>query len=293
VVRELDADARVLRVVVTLSAFALAGAIGLATAREVGRLGRREVVDLGTSASGPDRCATCHAAALSAPGDSGPLAHRQHDVPRLGCVTCHGGTGRALVAAAAHARPGSTGVDPLMRGPGLEASCARCHPPGITGAPHLARGATLYVGLGCALCHGGRGDGDAALAGPALRRVGLQEPVEVRRKLDDPGAGSPMPAFRTLLAQSEPDAGDLVLFVRALMLPPLRSTTDALVRAPCTSCHVGARASGRYRHACPFVSAPDLACQRCHAAGVPASPRDCPRIAAERATCAVCHGEGP
>ena len=290
-VPDLDADGRVLRVVVTLSSLALAAAVGLAAAREVGRLGRREVVDLGTPGGGPDRCATCHAAALSQPGESGPLAHRQHDVPRLGCVSCHGGTGRALVASAAHSRPGSSDVDPMLRGPGLEASCARCHPPGIAGAPHLARGATLYVGLGCALCHGGRDAGGAALAGPELRKIGLQAPADVRKKLDDPGAGSPMPAFRALLAESEPDAADLVLFVRALMLPPLRSTTDALVRAPCTSCHAGLRASGGYRHRCPFIGAADFACARCHAAGVPRSTRDCPRVTAERATCAVCHGE--
>ena len=42
---ELDADARAVRMVVATAALALTAALGVATVREVGRFGRREVVD--------------------------------------------------------------------------------------------------------------------------------------------------------------------------------------------------------------------------------------------------------
>jgi hypothetical protein len=286
--RDLGRDARYARRLELAAAVLLVSTLAFAAQRELGRL-PRAVLEL-QLASGPDRCVTCHEAAIARAAGA-PAAHREHELARLGCGVCHGGTPRALAAGDAHARSGEAGRDPALTGPLLEASCARCHPPGIAGAPRLAAGAQLYLGLGCALCHGGLGGG-SSLVGPELRRLGRTDPVELRAKILEPGAGSPMPVFRAALEGHEAELTDLLVYVRALGLGRLVGGPEALVDAPCTSCHQGSRASGSYRHRCPFILRGDLTCARCHPAGVPATSRDCPRLKAERPACGVCHGGG-
>ncbi len=110
-----------------------------------------------------DRCTTCHVAidkpqlALAEepftvhPGDY----LKWHPVEKFGCTVCHGGQGLATEVKAAHGDV-ENWERPLLRGPLVQASCAKCH--GNIEAihryvPQLAQGIQLYQKLGCAGCH--------------------------------------------------------------------------------------------------------------------------------------------
>ena len=302
-----ERDARRLRGAVTAASLLVLAAMAVVGWHELGRHRATTVVETLACDGGPDRCASCHDDVLamsrrrntdpssrSSSSPAVPAEHLAHDLTRIACSCCHGGTPASLVAGPAHEWTGHGVRDPLMRAPAIEESCARCHPVGIRGSEALTRGARLYLGLGCALCHGGRSAGtgtavNATLSAPKLQTLTRQSAQEIEHKLREPGTGSPMPAYAALLNQDAQATSELVSFVQSLALPRATLAREPLVSAPCTTCHagVGGRASGLYQHRCPALA--QLACGACHTGVIPDSGRECPRIALERPSCTVCH----
>ncbi len=269
-----------------------------------------------------DRCATCHLGALEPsssglaqlePSSSGlaqleprssglaqlephPVHAPGHEPERIGCTACHGGTGRALEAAEAHALVGTSIRDPLLTAPYQQASCSACHVPGAKpGGERVARGAELYLRLGCAMCHplaaGGRGGWDY---GPDLRALGRQSSEALRTSLFEPAADYPrstMPAYERTLKDDPEALTDLIAFLHGLTLPQLELNADRRVDAPCVRCHNGPRgvAQGRFEHRCSYlVTRGSLACAGCHDPAVPAG-QWCPLIREHRDACLACH----
>ena len=273
--------------------------------------GRQDAPWLGMIFSEPDcsgdgnRCRTCHF-----PGQEHPAAMRSHLDNQSGCSHCHGGTGRALVIPAAHSLPGTRLVDPLMYQPFVQASCAGCHLPGEKpGSERLARGAMLFLRLGCSLCHplgtGGRGGFDF---GPDLSTMGRRSTEELRTAIIDPRrdfAASTMPSFATSFATHPEQLDDLLVFLLSLSLPPLDPGGDGwcrsragrwqgLVEQHCSACHnlAGRRAGGTFRHRCSYLleRGAELNCSRCHRQASSAdSDDDCPLLEQHRRNCVVCH----
>ena len=259
-----------------------------------------------------DRCMTCHLVIdrgdlygrrdLEPPLSPHPISLEHHPPHRAGCTSCHGGNGRALGSAAAHAMPGTDRPDPLLASPHLQASCARCHTPGIAGSERLARGVGLYLRLGCAMCHslsaGGRGGWDY---GPDLRGLGRRSLAFLEASLLEPTAnfpGSTMPSYRESFRDDRRALDDLLTYVQALALEPACPTGGAgdLVGAPCAVCHAGASgaAAGRMEHDCVYIvdRGAELRCSACHAGGVP-EPGPfggyCPMVREHRGACDACH----
>lgn len=131
-----------------------------------------------------DRCVSCHVS--MAPGEqsaTGPAqsAHPNvvHDPGEFGCTACHGGQGRATLAADAHGTV-HFWPEPMLPVRSTEAGCGTCH--ATAGVPRrdvLDQWATTFERLDCRACHrvDGRGgllrpDG-GGLEGPDLSRVGL------------------------------------------------------------------------------------------------------------------------
>ncbi|MEL7060017.1 MAG: hypothetical protein AAGN46_08335, partial [Acidobacteriota bacterium] len=148
--------------------------------------------------SGPtvDRCATCH---LGAARGEHPLAdlvgpQSPHPWESFGCVSCHGGDGRATdLASSGHRVAAAAGAElALFEGPLAWSSCRTCH---LDGEPMhttvareqgaevqsakmpraLDRGAHAVEALGCAGCHelgAAAGARHAAAAMPAAISLG-------------------------------------------------------------------------------------------------------------------------
>lgn len=268
-----------------------------------------------TCAREVDRCPTCHLGIdrEDLADTSVPLPFRVHG-PGLGkhlpdrvvCSACHGGSGRALDPAVAHARPDQHAKDPLMREPHIQASCARCHVPGAqAGQERLEQGAWLYLGLGCMLCHplheGGRGGLDF---GPDLTMIGRKDPDYLKTSLIDPTEnfpGSTMPSFRLAL-EEEPEATEsLLIYLESLALDRYpacgtRERTRSLVGRPCATCHAGreGNATGRMKHRCTYLvrKTGELRCANCHGTGIPPTGRGegyCPLLKQHRQSCSACH----
>ena len=264
-----------------------------------------------------DRCPTCHLgienAALA--GKNVPLPFRAHGPgirghlsERVGCSSCHGGTGRALDPDTAHARTGTEEVDSLMREPHIQASCARCHVPGSSkGQERLVQGALLYLGLGCSLCHplgsGGRGGWDF---GPDLKEIGRKSLDYLKTSLIDPEAnfeGSTMPSFKHSLEKEPAATESLLIYLESLALERCDNhRKDSEIRntvtGRCAVCHAGGsgRAGGRMSHKCVYIKerAEELKCSRCHSDGVPekgAAKGFCPMVSQHRRSCVACHDE--
>jgi len=274
------------------------------------------LVQAQTCAGEVDRCATCHLGAerkdLTDPKIAQPL--RAHSVPLdahashgVGCADCHGGSARALSAAIAHAFPGSADLDPMMKPPHLQASCARCHVPGETaGMEHLVRGAGLFAKYGCGICHPLSGDGRGGWDfGPDLRAGGRKSARYLETSLVDPAANFPdstMPSFATAREADPAGFTDLIVFLESLQLPrapaacSLRERSAPLAALPCASCHAGeaGKAGGRLEHRCAYLLAHrELACAGCHPAAIPAATTQgggvCPVEREHRGACAACH----
>ncbi len=113
-----------------------------------------------------DRCTTCHAGidnpAMVGGNHKVLQVHPQRDTllkhhPSLqfGCTPCHRGQGLALTEGTAHGLGDPHWLEPLLRGPYVQASCLGCHaaPEHLAGAEILAKGKQLFTELGCAGCH--------------------------------------------------------------------------------------------------------------------------------------------
>lgn len=168
-----------------------------------------------------DRCRTCHAAIddprfadAAQPLKTHPKIPR-HPFAEFGCTICHEGNGRALTAADAHGQDPHW-TEPLLKGPYLEASCARCHPePYLDEMPHMRRGRELFDRYACSGCHTVRGKSRGKL-GPELSDVGNRFGLPyLHESIVEPRANSPMsamPRFR----MPEEDRVALVTFLKSL-----------------------------------------------------------------------------
>ena len=110
-----------------------------------------------------DRCTTCHLAVDKpqlALAEEPFTAHpgrllQWHPPEQFGCTVCHGGQGLATEAAAAHGDV-KHWEEPLLRGPLVQAACARCHgnvQAIAEHAPLVVQGESLFRAKGCYGCH--------------------------------------------------------------------------------------------------------------------------------------------
>jgi hypothetical protein len=237
---------------------------------------------------------------------SHPRVPGHPDPAALGCSACHGGQGRRLDLEAHQPGLGG-GPQPFLLRPYLEARCARCHLPGVEGAPALARGIEEYLDAGCSGCHQ-PGRIDQGL-GPDLRRLGRRTKAELLRALLDPEQAPPGSVMWSLrwrydekTAHGKRALDDLVTALLALgesprpyqtgwARPQVRSDLD------CAACHFSTESGprrGSPRHRCGYLRGnPSLRCRACHQAPrqLPAgSSAACPQLAAARPSCTVCHG---
>ncbi len=126
-----------------------------------------------------DRCVTCHVAMedfrmsdMPHPWKSHPGDYLDtHDVNTVGCTLCHGGQGRAITVAEAHAQgTGFYWEQPLLDPPFIESTCTSCHMTPLAQTPTYNRGHELYQSRGCAACHQVHGAGGTQ--GPDLSNIG-------------------------------------------------------------------------------------------------------------------------
>lgn len=128
-----------------------------------------------------ERCVTCHLAYdnpafqnFVAPLRTHSAILKSHPVERFGCVSCHGGEGRAVTTLEAHGE-GEIAAKPLRRGKYMQAACYNCHrdktlPPQATAS--VVRGRQLVNRYMCLACH--KIDGEGGEEGPDLSTVGSQ-----------------------------------------------------------------------------------------------------------------------
>jgi len=137
-----------------------------------------------------DRCISCHVGLDDPWMAEAPQPHRMHPgayltdhpVQQYGCTICHGGQGRALTSAEAHARDkGVHWTFPLLDQPYMQSSCGKCHlaifdrnPENrdhtVPGMEVLLHGRTIFSREGCLGCHQARGLG--GILGPDLTEQG-------------------------------------------------------------------------------------------------------------------------
>lgn len=268
-----------------------------------------------------DRCETCHPDGSKA-GKPHPRIEGHEKLPRLGCVTCHGGDGRRADKGAHGPLPGE-GPSPFFPRPFFQVGCARCHVPGrVKGAEQLARGQREYVDAGCVGCHvpGRRGPGP----GYDLRFRPTRTIAELRMRLLDPRHAEPPATMMWTLrdgtyrdrfdaspeGQQALDALIAYLLVLTDSPEPFRKAwarPELRVDVTCTKCHerAGARpakdprpagAKGKAEHRCPeLAGSKTLRCDRCHTAGqqLHDAKREqkhrCPQIRAALPLCSTCH----
>ncbi|MBN1961523.1 MAG: hypothetical protein JW841_11300 [Deltaproteobacteria bacterium] len=289
----IDQDIKKLRLAITIVALLLMATVIIVAVHEFLRHRKTEVIELISCDQGADRCASCHQdQMLNGKTADAPLAHRLHNLNQISCSCCHGGTAQALVADAAHLWIGHDQQDSRMREPYIQESCVRCHTVGIKGSEQLQSGAAFYIGLGCALCHGGRANGaDLNLAGPKLSTLTRQSASEIKQKIFDPGINSVMPSYRQSLTENVRATNELIMFVQSLTYKQTANAKTSAALWSCNNCHVGkgGSASGNYKHRCPSLA--KFACANCHAEAKLNSSQECPRITQERPACGVCHQE--
>jgi cytochrome c2 len=149
-------------------------------------LGQSGPVNWGTV----DRCTSCHIPILK-PGyekEKQPFKthsnlneiFNNHPVDDFGCVTCHGGQGRATQIKHKPMEEGDFAhgfehhwKDPLLRGDFIQSSCNKCHVQQfeLDLAPVYTQGKHLFVNYGCINCHTIKGLEWAPKAGPDLSKI--------------------------------------------------------------------------------------------------------------------------
>lgn len=166
------------------------------------------VADLTINLSGQpirEHCTTCHPnGSRPDPGNLNQTVKSHpdiapHRIEQLGCTACHLGEGMALDLKISHGLPG-LGARQVLIGKDLQASCFRCHPPGILpGAEQAWNGYRQFFAKACNTCHVISSENPGGLYGPDLTAIGsilgldqLQESIlEPRKDL----VNSRMPRF--------------------------------------------------------------------------------------------------
>lgn len=122
-----------------------------------------------------ERCSTCHVGVDNPAFRAAPQPLREHNAlldshppERFGCISCHGGEGRAVTVDGAHGE-GKEATKRLLKGEYLKAACYSCHgqetlPPSVT-AP-VVQGMQLVNRYQCLRCHQIKGEGGSE--GPDL-----------------------------------------------------------------------------------------------------------------------------
>lgn len=137
-----------------------------------------------------DRCTTCHIPTLIPGHEKGKnpfkthpnmdVIFENHPFESFGCVTCHGGQGRATQIKHEPLEKGdfAHGFEhhwktPLLRGDDIESSCNKCHVQQfvLDLAPVYTQGKELFVEYGCINCHRVNGLEWAPKIGPDLARI--------------------------------------------------------------------------------------------------------------------------
>lgn len=149
-------------------------------------LGKAGSVNWGTV----DRCTSCHIPVLK-PGYEKLKAPFQthsnlneifnnHPVEDYGCVSCHGGQGRATQIKNKPLEEGDFphGFEhhwktPLLRGDFVQSSCNKCHLQqlNLDLAPVYTQGKNLFINYGCINCHAVKGLEWAPKSGPDLSKI--------------------------------------------------------------------------------------------------------------------------
>ncbi len=171
-----------------------------------------------------ERCVTCHL------GYDNPAfrnfveplrAHsallKSHPAERFGCVSCHGGEGRAVTTLEAHGQ-GEVAAKPLLRGRYIQAACYNCHgtktlPLQATAA--VIHGRQLVNRYMCLACH--KIDGEGGEEGPDLSTVGSQRSwtwiYAHTARPQGVVAGSTMPVF----ALKRDEIQDVTIYLMTLL----------------------------------------------------------------------------
>lgn len=199
----------------------------------------------------------------------------------------------SILAAASCARQ-DAGEDPLAGVQSLDASLvayadvgAGEHGESSSQVPRgaEAKGALLYLELGCVACHVPPGVARPAFA-PDHSAVGLLGEARLREVIRQPERAHPgtiMPAYRL----DEEDEADLVAFLSARR-SGLPAPAPVAATKPCASCHAAGAETGA-GHRCAYLAdrRDELACVRCHET-VPSGER-CAFVESHRPSCTVCH----
>jgi cytochrome c2 len=260
-----------------------------------------------------DRCLTCHVGKDSAVVDrevpardiffeahaAQTAVHFQH---HRGCSACHGGQGRALSTQLAHLQPleSQRSANRLY----LQAACTRCHVAGSAGTEKVASGASLFLKLGCQMCHP---LDENSLSGwdfgPRLNQPGLRSLAKLRQSIIDPAADfekSTMPSFAGYFRERQPELEDLLAFLLTLSQQPAscngpRTRADLLAAEACTLCHQEAENPAGPPHRCLYLRerAGEISCQNCHHGSLAGKeiPSGCV-LESHRPHCRACHRGG-
>lgn len=198
-----------------------------------------------------DRCVSCHVSMAAGeqnatgPGQR-PHPNVVHDPGEFGCTACHGGQGRATLAADAHGAV-HFWPEPMLPVRSSEAGCGTCH--ATAGVPRrevLNQWGGTFERLDCRACHrmDGRGgtirpDG-GGMEGPDLSRVGLTgfradwHQVHVARAASETAA--PWRASWRPVAES--DRADVERFLATRVgMPALVAAKSSFFASGCLGCH--------------------------------------------------------
>jgi len=158
-----------------------------------------------------DRCVSCHVG-IDKPGfEDQPNPFKthpdrehllaKHPIDKFGCTPCHDGQGASVNSVAQAHGDVPFWEHPLLRGPKVQARCAKCHMDvaDIDHTDHIAAGQKLFENLGCSGCHLVEGLEDLPKVGPYLRRIGAKvDPSWLERWVTNPHEFRPstkMPNF--------------------------------------------------------------------------------------------------
>lgn len=137
-----------------------------------------------------DRCTSCHIPTLKAGNEKNKNPFKTHPhikeifgahpVEKYGCVTCHGGQGRATQILGKPLEEGDYThgyehhwLNPLLRGDFVQSSCNKCHVQQLKldMAPVYTQGKQVFIEYGCINCHNVKGLDWAPKSGPDLSKI--------------------------------------------------------------------------------------------------------------------------